>query len=276
MAPQLASARAAAARDKLRGSLSRYYRLENFDLFFAPSLHISRVLLSQLFLRQEQSRNHTRYASHYPVSELSVLPTLPMTAGNIALVDHVDMQQGRVRALSECQSHGVTDASESFATQLHKRLVSDARLFVARLDRHSALCGDLVLIALRTADFSTLVRSELRLFEQGLALGGAPEQALAMMKDNEWRPYNIAMVEKIALDSPFILHSIQQPGLPFALFPLPKGLNASELPQDIQVLPEQAQLRLRADVRGGVNKQLNVTPALKKRLKDLLMLSRDS
>ncbi|MBY4886513.1 DUF6024 family protein [Pantoea sp. DY-15] len=276
MAPQLASARAAAARDKLRGSLSRYYRLENFDLFFAPSLHISRVLLSQLFLRQEQSRNHTRYASHYPVSELSVLPTLPMTAGNIALVDHVDMQQGRVRALSECQSHGVTDASESFATQLHKRLVSDARLFVARLDRHAALCGDLVLIALRTADFSTLVRSELRLFEQGLALGGAPEQALAMMKDNEWRPYNIAMVEKIALDSPFILHSIQQPGLPFALFPLPKGLNASELPQDIQVLPEQAQLRLRADVRGGVNKQLNVTPALKKRLKDLLMLSRDS
>ncbi|WP_271460099.1 DUF6024 family protein [Pantoea leporis] len=276
MAPQLASARAAAARDKLRGSLSRYYRLENFDLFFAPSLHISRVLLSQLFLRQEQSRNHTRYASHYPVSELSVLPTLPMTAGNIALVDHVDMQQGRVRALSECQSHGVTDASESFATQLHKRLVSDARLFVARLDRHAALCGDLVLIALRTADFSTLVRSELRLFEQGLALGGAPEQALAMMKDSEWRPYNIAMVEKIALDSPFILHSIQQPGLPFALFPLPNGLNASELPQDIQVLPEQAQLRLCADVRGGVNKQLNVTPALKKRLKDVLMLSRDS
>ncbi|KNC15270.1 hypothetical protein AC790_02695 [Pantoea sp. RIT-PI-b] len=276
MAPQLATARAAAARDKLRGLLSRHYRLENYDIFFAPSLHIARVLLSQLFLRQEQARNQTRYASQYPVSELSVLPTLPMMAGNIALVEHVDMQQGRVRALSECQSQGVTDASESFATQLHKRLISDARLFVARLDRHAALCGDLVMIALRTADFSTLVRSELRLFEQGLALGVAPEQALELMDDSEWRPFNIAMVENIALDSPFILHSIQQPGLPFALFPLPSGLNAHALPQDIQVLPQQGRLRLRANVRGGVNKHLNVTPTLKKRLKDVLMLSRNS
>ncbi|XXN64163.1 DUF6024 family protein [Enterobacter ludwigii] len=272
MAPQLATA----ARDKLRGLLSRHYRLENYDLFFAPSLHIARVLLSQLFLRQEQARNHTRYASHHPVSELNVLPALPMTAGNIALVDHVDMQQGRVKTLSECQSQGVTDASESFATQLHKRLVSDARLFVARLDRHAALCSDLVLIALRTADFSTLVRSELRLFEQGLALGAGPEQALAMMEDSAWRPFNIATVESIALDSPIILHSIQQPGLPFALFPLPNGLNAHQLPQDMQVLPDQARLRLRANVRGGVNKYQNVTPALKKRLKDVLMLSRDS
>jgi hypothetical protein len=275
MAPQFAPARAA-ARDKLRGSLSRHYRLENYDLFFTPSLHIARVLLSQLFLRQEQARNQTRYASQYPVSELSVLPSLPMMAGNIALVEHVDMQQGRVRAMSECQSQGVTDASESFATQLHKRLVSDARLFVARLDRHAALCGDLVLIALRTADFSTLVRSELRLFEQGLALGTAPEQALAIMDESEWRPFNIATVESIALDSPLMLHSIQQPGLPFALFPLPTGLNVSELPQDIQVLPEQERLRLRADVRGGVNKNQNVTPILKKRLKEVLTLSRNS
>jgi hypothetical protein len=275
MAPQFAPARAA-ARDKLRGSLSRHYRLENYDLFFTPSLHIARVLLSQLFLRQEQARNQTRYASQYPVSELSVLPSLPMMAGNIALVEHVDMQQGRVRAMSECQSQGVTDASESFATQLHKRLVSDARLFVARLDRHAALCSDLVLIALRTADFSTLVRSELRLFEQGLALGSAPEQALAIMDESEWRPFNIATVESIALDSPLMLHSIQQPGLPFALFPLPTGLNVSELPQDIQVLPEQERLRLRADVRGGVNKNQNVTPILKKRLKEVLTLSRNS
>lgn len=276
MAPQLATARAAAARDKLRGLLSRHYRLENYDLFFAPSLHIARVLLSQLFLRQEQARNQTRYASHYPVSELSVLPTLPMMAGNIALVEHVDMQQGSVRALSECQIQGVTDASESFATQLHKRLIGDARLFVARLDRHAALCGDLVLIALRTADFSTLVRSELRLFEQGLALGEAPETAITIMDDSEWRPFNIATVESIALDFPLMLHSIQQPGLPFALFPLPAGLNISALPQDIQVLAEQRRLKLPANVRGPVNKYQNVTPTLKKRLKEALALSRES
>ena len=276
MAPQQATARAAEARDKLRGLLSRHYRLENYDLFFAPSLHIARVLLSQLFLRQEQARNQTRYASHYPVSELSVLPTLPMMAGNIALVEHVDMQQGSVRALSTCQSQGVTDASESFATQLHKRLISDARLFVARLDRHAALCGDLVLIALRTYDFSTLVRSELRLFEQGLSLGDAPEKALSIMEESAWRPFNIATVESIALDTPMMLHSIQQPGLPFALFPVPAGLNISTLPQDIRVLKALNRLQLQANVRGGVNKHLNVTLSVKKRLKEVLMLSRNS
>ncbi|WP_345827136.1 DUF6024 family protein [Pantoea sp. BRR-3P] len=276
MAPQLATARAAAARDKLRGLLSRHYRLENYDLFFAPSLHIARVLLSQLFLRQEQARNQTRYASHYPVSELSVLPTLPMMAGNIALVEHIDMQHGRVRALSECQSQGVTDASESFATQLHKRLISDARLFVTRLDRHAALCSDLVLIALRTADFSTLVRSELRLFEQGLAFGAAAEQALAIMENDDWRPFNIATVESIALEAPLLLRSIQQPGLPFALFPLPIGLNVSTFPQDIQVLSSPQRLRLRANVRGSVNKHLNVTNTLKTRLKEALIRSRNS
>ncbi|MFJ5157746.1 DUF6024 family protein [Pantoea sp. NPDC088449] len=276
MAPQLATARAAAARDKLRGLLSRHYRLENYDLFFAPSLHIARVLLSQLFLRQEQARNQTRYASHYPVSELSVLPTLPMMAGNIALVEHIDMQHGRVRALSECQSQGVTDASESFATQLHKRLISDARLFVTRLDRHAALCSDLVLIALRTADFSTLVRSELRLFEQGLAFGAAAEQALAIMENDDWRPFNIATVESIALEAPLLLRSIQQPGLPFALFPLPIGLNVNTFPQDIQVLSSPQRLRLRANVRGSVNKHLNVTNTLKIRLKEALIRSRNS
>jgi hypothetical protein len=36
--------------------------------------------------------NQTRYAAQYPVSELSVLPALPMMAGNIALVDHVDLR----------------------------------------------------------------------------------------------------------------------------------------------------------------------------------------
>ena len=116
---QHATARAAAARDRLRGLLSRHYRLENYDLFLAPSLHIARVLLSQLFLRQEQARNQTRYASQYPVSELSVLPALPMTAGNIAPAEHVDMQQGLGGSSAECPRPGVPDAPESFATWVH-------------------------------------------------------------------------------------------------------------------------------------------------------------
>ena len=251
---QHATARAAAARDRLRGLLSRHYRLENYDLFFAPSLHIARVLLSQLFLRQEQARNQTRYAAQYPVSELSVLPAVPMSAGNIALIEHVDMQQGRVRPLAECQSQGVTEASESFATLLHKLLISDARLFVARLDKHAELSSGLILIALKTSDFSTLVRSELRLFEQGLNFGAALDQALMLMENSDWRPFNIARVENITLEAPLHLQSIQQHGLPFALFPLPDCVQLSALPQDIQLLPTYHRLRLHANIRGSGNK----------------------
>lgn len=275
MASQQASARAA-VRDQLRGLLSRHYRLENHDLFFAPSLHIAQVLLSQLFLRQEQARNNTRYAAHYPVSELSVLPAVPMLAGNIALIAHVDEKTGRVRPLSECQSQGVTDASASFATGLHKRLVSEARLFVAQLNRHAALSDNLVLIALRTHDFSTLVRSELRLFEQGLTLGEAPQQALDSMAQSDWKPFNIACVEAITLETPCYLHSVQQPGLPFALFPLPADLTLTRLPPDATLLPETHCLCLHASVRGNGNKTQNVTAALKKRLRELLAAHHNS
>ena len=275
MTSQQATARAA-ARDRLRGLLSRHYRLENYDLFFAPSLHIARVLLSQLFLRQEQARNQTRYAAQYPVSELSVLPALPMMAGNIALVDHVDMQQGRVRNLNACQSQGVTHASGSFASVLHKRLISEARLFVTQLNQHAMLSDDLVLIALRTHDFSTLVRSELRLFEQGLALGDAPERALESMAQDDWQPFNVASVDSLTLDTPFTLQSIHQPGLPFALLPLPPGSALPALPADMQLLPAPHRLFLPVSVRGNGNKPQNVTAALKKRLREVLRDSRNS
>jgi hypothetical protein len=116
MAPLLSSSDSwSEARDRLRLSLSRLYKLEQFDLFFTPSLHVARVLLSQLFLRQEQARNQTRYASHYPVTELNVLPAIPLMAGNIMLVPHIDLPRGAVRPLRDCQNQGVTEASESFA-----------------------------------------------------------------------------------------------------------------------------------------------------------------
>ncbi|WP_309484692.1 DUF6024 family protein [Candidatus Pantoea persica] len=154
-------------RDWLRTLLSHHYRLEQYDLFFAPSLHVARILLSQLFLRQEQARNQTRYAMHFPVTELNVLPPVPLMAGNINFVAHVDLPWGVVRPPRECQQLGVVDASESFASVLHEEVINHARLFVARLDRHADLPDGLVLVALRTADFSTLVRSELRCLSRG-------------------------------------------------------------------------------------------------------------
>ncbi len=251
----LSSERASEARDRLRITLSRLYKLEQFDLFFAPSLHVARVLLSQLFLRQEQARNQTRYASHYPVTELNVLPAIPLMAGNITLIPHVDIPHGVVRTLSDCQQQGVTEASESFASMLHEKLINEAQLFVSRLDRHAELGSDIVLVALRTHDFSTLVRSELRLFEQGLALDSAIQQTLNRIDDEHWRPYNAAVVDRISLSTPLSLNSSHQPGLPFATFTLPTPLLASlKSTEELVLWPQQARMQINANVRGGGKK----------------------
>lgn len=181
----VSSDQAASARDRLRISLSRHYRLDQFDLFFASSLDVARLLLSRLFLQQEQMRNQSRY----PVSELNVMPAIAMTAENVALVAHVDTVGRKVRALKTCHSQGVTDASESFATKLHDTLLAEASLFITRLDRHADLT-DMALIALRTTDFSTLMRSKLRLFEQGMALTAPTARALARLQEPEWQRNN--------------------------------------------------------------------------------------
>lgn len=262
--------RPAEARDRLRTLLSRHYRMEHYDLFFAPSLHVARILLSQLFLRQEQARNQTRYATHYPVTELNVLPAVPLMAGNINFVAHVELPYGRVQPLLECQQQGVVDVSESFASVMHDDVINHARLFVACLDRHADLPGGPVLVALRTADFSTLVRSELRLFEQGLPLDTPVLAALARTKEPGWRPFNHASVEAIAIHSPILLASSHQPGLPFASFPLSQTQLAALTPaSDLELWPQQGRLLMRASLRGGGRKRSNFTPQISRRLQQL-------
>ncbi|WHQ74661.1 DUF6024 family protein [Pantoea sp. Lij88] len=266
----LSSETSAEARHRLRLALSRYYRLEQFDLFFAPSLHVAQVLLSQLFLRQEQARNQHRYASRYPVTELNNLPAVPLIAGSIMLVPHIELPNGRVRPLQDCQNQGVTEASESFASVLHQKLIDEAHLFVTRLDRHAEICSDLVLVALRTHDFSTLVRSELRLFEEGLTLT-ATQDALRRFADPEWRPYNAATVDALSLSAPLPLNSCHQPGLPFASFNVPASLIAAlSDAEDVVKWPQQARLQLNANVRGSGKKSVNMTHHLSRRLQFLL------
>lgn len=234
---------AAFMRDRLRILLSRYYRLDPFDLFFASSLNAARVLLSQLFLKEEQMRSQSRYAARYPVSELSVRPAISVTAESIALIAHVDIAHGQVRALSACRRLGVTDASESFATMLHDSLINEASLFITRLDRHTDLACNMVMIALRTQDFSTLMRSRLRLFEQGMALTAPTETALMRMQSPGWQPYNVAVVDAINLMKSASLRSCHQPGLPFACF----------APAPFQRLPPalSAEAGLRFSQQGG-------------------------
>lgn len=262
--------RPAEARDRLRTLLSRHYRMEHYDLFFAPSLHVARILLSQLFLRQEQARNRTRYATHFPVTELNILPAVPLMAGNVRFVAHVELPHGRVRPLRECQQQGVVDVSESFASVLHEEVITHARLFITCLDRHADLPGGPVLVALRTADFSTLVRSELRLFEQGLPLDAQVHAALARTEEQAWRPYNHACVESIAIHSPLRLASSHQPGLPFASFPLSQRQLATLPPaSDLELWPQQGRLLMRASQRGGGRKRTNFTSQISERLQQL-------
>lgn len=254
---------------KLRILLSRHYGLDQFDLFFVPSLHIARVILTQLFLRQEQARHHSRYAALYPISELNILPAVPLHAGNIALVPHVDIPMGQIRALSECENLGVTDASESFATLLHDKLIDEASLFISRLDRHADLHCNMVVIALRTQAFSTLVRSELRLFEQGMGLDEAVRTALARMKNADWRPCNVAAVDALYVEMFGGVHSCQQPGLPFATFPFTPA-QRMQLPQvlenGIYFWSEQQKLQVNAWARGSGKKRVNMTQNVRKRM----------
>lgn len=267
---------AAEARHRLRLALSRFYKLEQFDLFFTPSLHVAQVLLSQLFLRQEQVRNQTRYASHFPVTELNILPAIPLIAGNIMLVPHVELPDGRVRPLRDCQNQGVTEATESFASVLHQKLIDEAHLFVTRLDRHAGICGDLVLVALRTHDFSTLVRSELRLFEQGLTLP-ATDEALRRFDDPHWRPYNAATVDAFSLTDPLPLNSCHQPGLPFASVNLPASVIATlSDAEDVVKWPQHARLQLNVSVRGSGKKSVSMTHHLSQRLQSLLIMGSKS
>jgi hypothetical protein len=127
-----------------------------------------------------------------------------------------------------------------------------------------------VLVALRTQDFSTLVRSELRLFEQGLTLEPAINHALARIDEQHWRPYNAAMVDRVSLSSPVLLDSSHQPGLPFACFSLPASLMATLCEaDDLMQWPQQQRLLVNANVRGSGKKHVNMTHQLSKRLQTL-------
>lgn len=150
--------------NKLRQAISRRYKLENHDIFFVPSMAAGRVILSHLFHRQELARSAARQGCNLPASELHYSAAQPGEPGIVPLISHVDPASGDISDLRDCRGKGVVDATHSFASALHEELVRDSEIFIAPLDK--PLAAALAIIALRTADFSTLLRSELRLFEQ--------------------------------------------------------------------------------------------------------------
>ncbi|WP_426816820.1 DUF6024 family protein [Winslowiella sp. 2C04] len=179
--------------NQLRQALSRLYKLENHDLFFVKSVTAGRVILSHLFHKQEVARCVARQTSQLPASELLNHRTARLgEPGKVPMITHVNPRTGKVNSLRGCEGKGVVDASDSFATSLHEELVRDSAIFITPLHRHASLSSGLAMIALRTTAFSTLMRSELRLFEASTVPARPLADALGIIRSSHWQPYNLA------------------------------------------------------------------------------------